>query len=167
DRSGGPRGEEGPRHDGGRVGAGARRPGRRKTHLAQRGAGLHPRARRAEGAGLREDRRRRRAELVPVRAAKTVGAAQGGRQPVDPAPLPPLPSLPPCFCSIFTLRTPSGAPMAKLVASAVLIVIAFSLLLSAATVRSQRPGPIPNPLRYAGYAPRIADLLVAARSAMA
>jgi len=56
--------------------------------------------------------------------------------------------------------------MAKLVASAVLIVIAFSLLLSAATVRSQRPGPIANLLRFAGYAVAIVGLLVAIGSAM-
>ena len=40
--------------------------------------------------------------------------------------------------------------MAKLVAGAVLLVIAFSLLLSAAAVRSQRPGPIAHLLRFAG-----------------
>ena len=51
--------------------------------------------------------------------------------------------------------------MGKLVAAAVLVVIAFSLLLSAATVRSQRPGPIANLLRYAGYVVAIVGLLVA------
>jgi hypothetical protein len=34
--------------------------------------------------------------------------------------------------------------MGKLVGGAVLLVIAFSLLLTAATVRAQRPGPISN-----------------------
>src|SRR3989441_567831 len=57
--------------------------------------------------------------------------------------------------------------MGKLVAAAVLVVIAFSLLLSAATVRSQRPGPIANLLRFAGYGVAILGLLVAAGSAMA
>jgi regulator of protease activity HflC (stomatin/prohibitin superfamily) len=42
--------------------------------------------------------------------------------------------------------------MGKLVAGAVLLFIAFSLLLTAATVRSQRPGPVANLLRLAGYA---------------
>src|SRR5207249_807980 len=42
--------------------------------------------------------------------------------------------------------------MGKLVGGAVLLVIAFSLLLAAATVRAQRPGPISNLLRFAGYA---------------
>jgi len=41
--------------------------------------------------------------------------------------------------------------MGKLVGGAVLLVIAFSLLLTAATVRAQRPGPIANLLRFAGY----------------
>src|SRR5207237_1391230 len=42
--------------------------------------------------------------------------------------------------------------MGKLVGGAVLLVIAFSLLLAAATVRAQRPGPLSNLLRFAGYA---------------
>ena len=37
--------------------------------------------------------------------------------------------------------------MGKLVSSAVLLLIAFSLLLAAATLRSQRPGPVVNLLR--------------------
>src|SRR5437763_616482 len=41
--------------------------------------------------------------------------------------------------------------MGKLVSSAVLLLIAFSLLLAAATLRSQRPGPVVNLLRLAGY----------------
>src|SRR5437763_1961076 len=41
--------------------------------------------------------------------------------------------------------------MGKLVSGAVLLVIAFSLLLAAATLRSQRPGPVVNLLRLAGY----------------
>src|SRR5881409_1353967 len=56
--------------------------------------------------------------------------------------------------------------MGKLVGGAVLLVIAFSLLLSAATVRSQRPGPIANLLRFAGYVVAIVGLLVAIGSAM-
>src|SRR2546422_10161054 len=56
--------------------------------------------------------------------------------------------------------------MGKLVAAAVLVVIAFSLLLSAATVRSQRPGPIANLLRFAGYGVAILGLLVAVGSTM-
>src|SRR5207253_6197808 len=46
--------------------------------------------------------------------------------------------------------SPSGAPMGKLIAGAVLLFIAFSLLLAAATVRAQRPGPISNLLRTGG-----------------
>src|SRR5256886_16279928 len=41
--------------------------------------------------------------------------------------------------------------MGKLVAGAVLLLIAFSVLLAAATLRSQRPGPVVNLLRLAGY----------------
>ncbi len=41
--------------------------------------------------------------------------------------------------------------MGKLVGGGVLLVIAFSLLLAAATVRAQRPGPVSNLLRFAGY----------------
>src|SRR5437667_7054770 len=49
-------------------------------------------------------------------------------------------------------RLPSGVRMGKLVAGAVLVAIAFSLLLAAAAVRSQRPGPVVNLLRFVGYA---------------
>jgi regulator of protease activity HflC (stomatin/prohibitin superfamily) len=56
--------------------------------------------------------------------------------------------------------------MGKLVAGAVLFVIAFFLLLSAATVRSQRPGPIANLVRAAGYFVALVGLLVAIGSAM-
>ncbi len=41
--------------------------------------------------------------------------------------------------------------MGKLVSGAVLLAIAFTLLLAAATLRSQRPGPVVNLLRLAGY----------------
>ncbi len=56
--------------------------------------------------------------------------------------------------------------MGKLVGGAVLLVIAFSLLLAAATVRAQRPGPISNLLRFAGYAVGILAVLFATGSAM-
>src|SRR5438094_947963 len=42
--------------------------------------------------------------------------------------------------------------MGKLVAGAVLVAVAFSMLLAAAAVRSQRPGPVVNLLRFVGYA---------------
>src|SRR2546425_13262343 len=41
--------------------------------------------------------------------------------------------------------------MGKLVSAAVLLAIAFTLVLAAATLRSQRPGPVVNLLRLAGY----------------
>ena len=41
--------------------------------------------------------------------------------------------------------------MGKLIAAAVLLFIAFSLLLTAATVHAQRPGPASNLLRVGGY----------------
>ena len=56
--------------------------------------------------------------------------------------------------------------MGKLVGGAVLLVIAFSLLLAAATVRAQRPGPIANLLRFAGYAVGALAVLFATGSAM-
>ncbi len=56
--------------------------------------------------------------------------------------------------------------MGKLVAAAVLLVIAFSILLAAATVRSQRPGPIANLLRLAGLGVAAAALLLALGSGM-
>src|SRR5437879_7589241 len=54
--------------------------------------------------------------------------------------------------------------MGKLVSGAVLIVIAFSLLLAAATLRSQRPGPVVNLLRLAGYVIAAIALAVGAGS---
>ncbi len=42
--------------------------------------------------------------------------------------------------------------MGKLVSGAVLLVIAFSILLAGAALRGQRPGPIVNLLRFIGYA---------------
>src|SRR5467141_4839019 len=56
--------------------------------------------------------------------------------------------------------------MGKLVGAGVLLVIAFSLLLSAAAVRAQRPGPISNLLRVAGYAVGVLAVLLATGSAM-
>jgi regulator of protease activity HflC (stomatin/prohibitin superfamily) len=56
--------------------------------------------------------------------------------------------------------------MGKLVAGAILLVIAFSLLLSAATVRSQRPGPVSNLLRLGGYAVGALGLLIVVASLM-
>src|SRR5260370_17738227 len=57
--------------------------------------------------------------------------------------------------------------MGKLVAGAVLFVIAFSLLLAAATVRSQRPGPVATMLRLAGSVVGIIALFVIIGSTMA
>src|SRR5207245_11767597 len=54
--------------------------------------------------------------------------------------------------------------MGKLVAGAVLLVIAFSLLLAAATLRSQRPGPVVNLVRLAGYVVAALALAVGAGS---
>src|SRR2546428_10687452 len=54
--------------------------------------------------------------------------------------------------------------MGKLVAGAVLLVIAFSLLLAAATLRSQRPGPVVNLVRLAGYLVAALALAVGAGS---
>src|SRR2546427_12352316 len=56
--------------------------------------------------------------------------------------------------------------MGKLVGGAVLLVIAFALLLAAATVRAQRPGPIANLLRFAGFAVGVLAVLFATGSAM-
>src|SRR5467141_3640986 len=56
--------------------------------------------------------------------------------------------------------------MGKLVGAGVLLVIAFSLLLSAAAVRAQRPGPISNLLRVAGYAVGVLAVLLATGSTM-
>src|SRR5439155_1121260 len=57
--------------------------------------------------------------------------------------------------------------MGKLVSSAVLLLIAFSLLLAAATLRSQRPGPVVNLLRLAGYVVAAIALVVGAGSLLA
>src|SRR5256886_15579999 len=54
--------------------------------------------------------------------------------------------------------------MGKLVSSAVLLLIALSLLLAAATLRSQRPGPVVNLLRLAGYVVAAIALAVGAGS---
>jgi len=56
--------------------------------------------------------------------------------------------------------------MGKLVAGAVLLVIAFSLLLAAATLRSQRPGPVSNLVRYLGYAVGVLAIFLGIGSAM-
>ena len=56
--------------------------------------------------------------------------------------------------------------MGKLVGGGVLLVIAFSLLLAAATVRAQRPGPISNLLRFAGYGVAVLAVLLATGSAL-
>jgi len=56
--------------------------------------------------------------------------------------------------------------MGKLVGGGVLLVIAFSLLLAAATVRAQRPGPISSLLRLAGYGVVVLALLVGTGSAL-
>lgn len=50
--------------------------------------------------------------------------------------------------------------MGKLVAGAVLLAIAFSLLLAAAALRSQRPGPAVTPLRVVGYGVAVIAVLV-------
>src|SRR5437660_11798846 len=54
--------------------------------------------------------------------------------------------------------------MGKLVSSAVLLLIAFSLLLAAATLRSQRPGPVVNRLRLGGCVVAAIALAVGAGS---
>src|SRR5213596_2713556 len=54
--------------------------------------------------------------------------------------------------------------MGKLVSGAVLLAIAFTLLLAAATLRSQRPGPVVNLLRLAGYVVAALALAVGAGS---
>src|SRR5256885_2804829 len=56
--------------------------------------------------------------------------------------------------------------MGKLVAGAVLLLIAFSLLLAAALLRSQRPGPVINLLRLAGYGVAVIALAVGTASLM-
>src|SRR2546422_927149 len=61
---------------------------------------------------------------------------------------------------------PSGASMGKLVSAAVLGAIAFSVLLAAALLRSQRPGPIVSLLRFAGLGLGALALALAVGSAM-
>jgi regulator of protease activity HflC (stomatin/prohibitin superfamily) len=56
--------------------------------------------------------------------------------------------------------------MSKLVAGAVLLVLAFSLLLAAATARAQRPGPISNLLRLAGYVVALVGIFMIVGSTM-
>ena len=56
--------------------------------------------------------------------------------------------------------------MGKLVAGAVLLVVAFSVLLGAAAVRSQRPGPVSNLLRFLGFAAAAVAVLLAIGSGM-
>src|SRR2546427_11490388 len=61
---------------------------------------------------------------------------------------------------------PFGASMGKLVSAAVLGAIAFSVLLAAALLRSQRPGPIVWLLRVAGLGLGALALALAVGSAM-
>jgi len=56
--------------------------------------------------------------------------------------------------------------MGKLIAGGVLLFIAFSLLLTAATVRAQRPGPASNLLRVGGYVLGALAMLLALGSTM-
>ncbi|HEX4573704.1 MAG TPA: SPFH domain-containing protein [Gemmatimonadales bacterium] len=56
--------------------------------------------------------------------------------------------------------------MGKLVAGAILLVLAFSLLLAAATARAQRPGPVANLLRFAGYGVALLGVFVTIGSTM-
>jgi regulator of protease activity HflC (stomatin/prohibitin superfamily) len=56
--------------------------------------------------------------------------------------------------------------MGKLVAAAVLLLVAFALLLTAATLRSQRPGPAVNLLRLSSYIIGTLALLVGVGSLM-
>ena len=56
--------------------------------------------------------------------------------------------------------------MGKLIAGGVLLFIALSLLLTAATVRAQRPGPASNLLRVGGYVLGALAILLALGSAM-
>ena len=57
--------------------------------------------------------------------------------------------------------------MSKLISGAVLLAIAFSLLLAAAAVRSQRPGPVVNLLRFVGLAVGAVGALIAIGSTVA
>ena len=56
--------------------------------------------------------------------------------------------------------------MGKLVAGAVLLFISFAVLLAAASVKSQRPGPIVSLLRFGGYAVAAAALFLFLGSAL-
>src|SRR5947199_4802596 len=56
--------------------------------------------------------------------------------------------------------------MGKLVGGGVLLVIAFSLFLAAATVRAQRPGPISSLLRFGGYAVGVLAVLLTTGSGL-
>lgn len=56
--------------------------------------------------------------------------------------------------------------MSKLVAGAVLVAVAFFLLLAAASLRSQRPGPVSSLLRFVGLGVAAVGLLVAIGSTM-
>ena len=56
--------------------------------------------------------------------------------------------------------------MAKLVAGAVLLFIAFGILLAAATFKSQRPGPGSNLMRLLGYAVALLALFLFVMSTM-
>src|SRR4030095_15310881 len=56
--------------------------------------------------------------------------------------------------------------MAKLVGGAVLLFIAFGILLAAATFKSQRPGPGANLMRFLGYAVAIVAVLLFVASTM-
>src|SRR3989442_2079141 len=56
--------------------------------------------------------------------------------------------------------------MGKLVAGAIVLVVAFSLLLAAATLRGQRPGPIVSLLRTAGYGAAALAILLLIGSTM-
>src|SRR5438105_15292058 len=62
--------------------------------------------------------------------------------------------------------SPTGAPMGKLVAAGALLFIGLALLLTAATVRAQRPGPASNLLRVGGYVLGALAILLALGSAM-
>src|SRR5439155_4988831 len=118
--SGRPGGEKGPGDDGRGLRARARGARGREAHLAQRRAGLHARPGGDERAGLRQAGERRAEPLFVIPRRGHV------------------------------LPSPTGAPMGKLIAGAVLLFIAFSLLLTAATVHAQRPGPASNLLRVGG-----------------
>jgi len=56
--------------------------------------------------------------------------------------------------------------MGKLVAGAVLLFIAFGILLAAATLKSQRPGPLVSLFRFVGYGVAVVAALVLGGSAL-